>query len=101
LGRWATNLLELDDSGYDIGSYFAAAKVVINPRLLFLNTFCEILADNWLAHFDKALNVSGVRLVGATGSWQSASSSYEAVNRRSNFARRMTMKLRFLKAYVD
>lgn len=72
------NIIELNDGGYDIGSYFAAAKTVINPQLLFLNTFSEILADNWVAHFDRALAVPGVGLVGATGSWQSGSSGYEA-----------------------
>jgi hypothetical protein len=72
------NAIVLNDGGYDIGSYFAAARTVANPQLLFLNTFSEILADNWLAHFDKALATPAVGLVGATGSWQSGSSGYEA-----------------------
>lgn len=72
------NAIEVEDKGYDIGSYFAAAKAVSNPQLLFLNTFSEILADDWLAHFEQALALPGVGLVGATGSWQSASSGYEA-----------------------
>lgn len=48
--------VEVDDSGYDIGSYVRAANIVLNRRLLFLNTFSQILADNWLGHFDRALN---------------------------------------------
>jgi hypothetical protein len=72
------NTIEVGDSGYDIGSYFAAARAVSNRQLMFLNTFSEILADNWLAHLDKALSMPGVGLVGATGSWQSVCSSYEA-----------------------
>ena len=77
-GTVLKDAIEVGDSGYDIGSYFAAARAVSNGRLMFLNTFSEILADNWLAHFDQALSVPGVGLVGATGSWQCASSGYEA-----------------------
>ncbi len=77
-GAVPANPIELDDSGYDIGSYLAAACRVANNQLVFLNTFSEILADNWLAHLDAALNRSDVGLVGATGSWQSLGSGYVA-----------------------
>ncbi len=77
-GSIPVNTIEIDDAGYDIGSYFAAARAVTNPQLIFFNTFSEILADNWVAYFDKALAVPGVGLAGATGSWQCASSGYEA-----------------------
>lgn len=77
-GAVPANLIELDDSGYDIGSYLVAACRVANNQLVFLNTFSEILADNWLAHLDAALNRSDVGLVGATGSWQSLGSGYVA-----------------------
>jgi hypothetical protein len=70
--------IELEDKGYDIGSYFAAARLVANHRLIFFNTFAELLADGWLKKFDDALNVPGVGLVGATGSWQSPRSLYVA-----------------------
>src|SRR5262245_44046771 len=36
--------IELDDGGFDIGSYLAGARRVDNPRVLLLNTFAEILA---------------------------------------------------------
>jgi hypothetical protein len=72
------NTIELDDVGYDIGSYFAATRAVANPQLVFLNTFSEILVDNWLLYYDQALHVPGVGLVGATGSLQSLSSGFEA-----------------------
>jgi hypothetical protein len=70
--------IELEDKDYDIGSYFAAAAVVTNPRLVFFNTFAELLADDWLKKFNDALNLPGVGLVGATGSWQSPRSLYVA-----------------------
>jgi hypothetical protein len=76
-GQLPIQRLELEDKGYDIGSYFAAAKQVASPRLIFFNTFTELLADGWLKKFDDALSLSGVGLVGGTGSWQSHRSVYE------------------------
>ena len=76
------NAIELEDKGFDIGSYFSAAKVVSNRRLIFFNTFTELLADDWLIKFDKALSLPGVGVVGATGSWQSLSSYYEVILHR-------------------
>jgi hypothetical protein len=76
------NPIELDDTGYDVGSYFAAAKVVSNRRLIFFNTFTELLADDWLKKFDNALSLSNVGLVGATGSWQSLSNYYSVTVRQ-------------------
>jgi hypothetical protein len=70
--------IEQDDSGYDIGSYLKAAKIVSNGRLMFLNTFSQILSSDWLRYFDRALSMQKVGLVGATGSWQANTSSYEA-----------------------
>jgi hypothetical protein len=75
------NSIELDDTGYDVGSYFFAAKVVSNQRLIFFNSFTELLADDWLAKFDNALNLPNIGLVGATASWQSLSSYYEVLIR--------------------
>lgn len=80
--------IELEDRGYDIGSYFAAAALVTNRRLIFFNTFAELLADGWLKKFDDALNLPGVGLVGATGSWQSPRSLYVTrVKRALNWVR--------------
>jgi len=73
--------IELDDTGFDVGSYFAAAKRVSNRRLIFFNTFSELLADEWLKKFDNALSLPKVGVVGATGSWQSLSSYYEVLLR--------------------
>jgi len=82
-GELPVNPLELEDSGYDIGSYFVAAQMVTNHRLIFFNTFTELLADDWLKKFETALRLPGVGLVGATGSWQSPRSLYQASWRRA------------------
>ena len=53
------NPIELDDTGFDVGSYFAAAKRVSNRRLIFFNTFSELLADDWLKKFDRCVELAG------------------------------------------
>jgi hypothetical protein len=70
--------VEHADIEYDVGSYRYAATVVPNRRLLFLNTFSQILADHWLAHFDRALDLPGIGIAGATGSWLANTAPYEA-----------------------
>lgn len=76
------NAIELDDTGFDLGSYVAAARKVSNRHVIFLNTFSQILAANWLRHFYEAMNDPAVGVVGATGSWQSNAASYERVFKR-------------------
>lgn len=76
------NAIELTDDGFDIGSYIAAARLVSNRRVLFLNTFSQIQGDNWLKYYDQALSAPGVGVVGATGSWQSNAASYERTLKR-------------------
>jgi hypothetical protein len=76
------NPIELDDSGLDLGAYVRAAKAVSNRRVIFLNTFSQFLGDNWLRHFDSAMNESGVGIAGASGSWQSNAASYERTLKR-------------------
>lgn len=78
----AAEIIEVPDIGYDIGSYRVAANAVKCPRLLFLNAYSRILAENWLAKFGAALDQEGVGLVGATGSWQSNASGFEWELRR-------------------
>src|SRR3569833_2992489 len=73
----AINPIELDDHGFDLGSYVRAARAVGNRRVLFLNAFSQIEAPGWLAFFNRAMNEPGVGLAGATGSWQSNAASYE------------------------
>lgn len=78
----AINQIELDDSGFDLGSYVRAARAVTNRRVLFLNTFSQIRASDWLAFFDRAMDEPGVGIVGATGSWQSNAAGYERTVKR-------------------
>lgn len=72
------NSIEHEDIGYDIGSYLWAARHASNRRLMFLNTFSQLLADDWLSLLDRALSLPGIGLVGATGSWLASTAGYEA-----------------------
>jgi hypothetical protein len=77
-GDIGAQYIEQADIGLDIGSYRYAARIVENRRLLFLNTFSQIQGDNWLHHFDHALDDPRIGIAGATGSWLSNSAVYEA-----------------------
>lgn len=82
-GRRPLHAVELPDRGFDISSYFAAARIATNQRLIFFNTFSELLAADWLKKFNAALDLPDVGLVGATGSWQSHRSCYEVSLKRA------------------
>lgn len=59
------------DGGFDLGSYFLAARNCEHQVLCFLNSSSVLLADDWLAKMSRALAEPGVGLVGATGSHES------------------------------
>lgn len=70
----AHQALFVPDGGFDLGSYFHAARACEHRLLCFTNSSSEILADDWLAKLAAALTESGVGLAGATGSHESHSS---------------------------
>ncbi|MCW3034788.1 MAG: hypothetical protein JWM17_100 [Actinobacteria bacterium] len=63
-------VLPLEDTGFDIGSYWAAAEALSCTSFCFLNSFSVILDDGWLAKLARHHGPS-VGVVGASGSWQS------------------------------
>jgi hypothetical protein len=81
-GELPVHAIELDDSGYDIGSYLAVARRATNDRLVFLNTFSHLIADDWLDCLDRASRPERVGIAGSTGSWTSHSSNYDQAVRR-------------------
>jgi hypothetical protein len=70
-GEKVSEVVFVDDDGFDLTAYFAAAARLQRARYCFLNSFSEILIDGWLALLDTALSDPTVGLVGATGSWAS------------------------------
>ena len=65
------------DWGYDITAYFRATARYAFPYYCFLNSFSEILDDDWLEKFYRAIRQKDVGLVGATGSYQGFNPDWE------------------------
>ena len=68
------SLLTITDFGYDLRSYFIAAKRYNSKYFCFLNSFSIILDRDWLFKLYQHINQPGVGLVGVTGSWESIAS---------------------------
>jgi hypothetical protein len=63
--------IEVDDTGFDIGSYLEAAMRLDDDQLCLMNTFTEPAAPGWLAMLAKRLQSEAVGIVGAMGSYES------------------------------
>lgn len=61
----------VDDAGLDLTAYLAAAERVPQERLVFLNSFSEVLVGGWLAALADPLDDHRTGATSATGSWGS------------------------------
>jgi hypothetical protein len=68
-------LLATPEPVQDLTAYAHAAERLEHERLCFLNSYSAILAPDWLAKLDHALDQPRAGLVGATGSWASLHSA--------------------------
>jgi hypothetical protein len=75
LDRFPHKRVMCPDYGYDIGSYIYASNRIREPLVLFTNSYCVLQADKWLAKFLNAYHQPRVGMVGASGSWESLSST--------------------------
>ncbi len=73
--------LEVEDAGFDIGSYFNAAKIIDYQYICFLNTFSEILANDWLDKLLSQASIPEVGIVGATGSYEGLNTSITLIQK--------------------
>lgn len=73
--------ISIPDDGFDITAYAAAAAQLSHKYVVFLNTFSEIAAENWLLKLRSAMVNSTVGIAGATGSYESLNSSMKRVNK--------------------
>jgi hypothetical protein len=71
LGATEHRLLTLERPVMDLAAYALAARSLEASRVCFLNSYSVILADGWLANLVAALELPGVGVAGATGSWES------------------------------
>jgi hypothetical protein len=61
----------MKDHGYDLDAYFRVLSHAACARFCFLNSFSRIQDPDWLSKLSHSLDVPGVGLVGASGSWES------------------------------
>lgn len=64
-------LVELDHPLLDLAAYGHAAGTLEQERICILNSYSELLADDWLARLSDAAGGDPHTLAGATGSWES------------------------------
>lgn len=65
-------VIEVPDSGFDIGSYFYVLNNLDHDCFCFLNSYSEILVKDWLKFLMQPLLSGKAGLTGSTGSWGSA-----------------------------
>lgn len=68
--EYQISLIKIPDEGLDIGVYFRIAHYINSQYFLFLNTHCEICANNYLKIFYSIIKRANVGLVGSTGSME-------------------------------
>lgn len=68
-------LLTIPEPVQDLAAYAYAVARLEHERVCFLNSYSSILAPDWLAMLDHALDQPRAGLVGATGSWASMHSA--------------------------
>ena len=59
-----------EDGSFDLGAYADAVLQVNSERAAFLNIGSEPIASDWLLKLNQALNLPGMGLVGASGSFE-------------------------------
>lgn len=65
-------IVEVSDEGFDLTAYRKAAQLIDCIKLLFFNSYSQVLAADWLIKLDSAAESLGPgAVVGATGSWES------------------------------
>ena len=71
-------LVNFPDEGFDIGSYIRILPYVRTKYVFFLGTSSEIVSDNWLRIFYKAMaKDTSLKLLGCSGSWESLEQSFK------------------------
>ncbi len=83
--------LFIRDYGFDIRAYMVAAKTFKRKYkyFLFLNSFSEILDNNWLFKMYHQISKNDVGLVGATGSYQSIYTDFLGLLTNGNISSRL------------
>ena len=81
LDAFFSTSISVSDDGFDITAYADAAAQLPHKYLVFLNTFSEVRADDWLRKLRSAFDDEAVGIAGATGSYESLYSSMKRFRR--------------------
>ena len=88
----------LGDWGYDITTYFRVVRATTTSRFFcFVNSFSEILADDWLLKLYQPSVSRCAGIVGATGSYQGFHRDWRSIQDREKFSLRSGWRQRLLK----
>ncbi len=101
---YSTHIFLVSDKGYDLDAYFTAMKLINHEYICCLNTFSEILCDDWLKYLYDNLRFHDTGLVGATGSYESNRDSlrfYQKVIWHHVQATRLSARLNTFEKYFD
>ena len=71
----------MDEVGFDVTAYRLAVDQLPHNTFCFLNTFSEIVTDDWLKILLRGFAESGRGLAGASGSSESFLDSFKKINR--------------------
>lgn len=74
----------IEDRGFDIGSYFTAARAFHYNFYCFLNSYSVIFDKDWLTKLHHYASHDHVGLVGATASYESLYSDFVNIHRFSS-----------------
>jgi len=87
----------LGDWGFDITTYFRTVRAANTHRFFcFLNSFSEILADDWLLKLYQASVSRSAGIVGATGSYQGFHRDWKSIPYKDIFFSRSNWKRKLL-----
>jgi hypothetical protein len=81
LASWSPRAFSVPDEGFDITAYAKVAEQLPHQNIVFLNTFSEIVSDDWLRKLHAAKICPKVGIAGATGSYESLRSSMKRVKK--------------------
>lgn len=71
LTPYSYKIERIDDKGFDLNAYFLVAKNHNYKYFCFLNSFTTLLDKEWLIKLYNHIQLPGVGMVGATGSYES------------------------------
>jgi len=94
LPKFGHNEMRMKQRSMDLECYRAATMQSDADYVFFLNSYCEILSEQWLAKMMSAACSGKGAIVGATGSWESRFTSLQLESEKLRFRSPLLDRLR-------